>query len=64
VIKGAPLGEGDVGLREIYLALIEQAPNPKKLVLQWEMVPPKEMDPFECLERSWTFVRSLPEATR
>lgn len=64
VIQGAPLGEGDVGLREIYMALIEQAPNPKKLVMQWEMVPPKEMDPFECLERSWAFVRSLPEATR
>ena len=62
VIKGAPLGEGHVGLREIYQALIEKAPNPKGLILQWEMIPPKDMDPFECLERSWAFVRSLPEA--
>ncbi|MCW8133684.1 MAG: sugar phosphate isomerase/epimerase [Planctomycetota bacterium] len=62
VIEGAPLGEGDVGLREIYLDLIQRAPNPRGLVLQWEMVPPKTMDPFECLERSWSFVKTLPEA--
>jgi sugar phosphate isomerase/epimerase len=61
VIKGAPIGEGDVGMAEIYQALIEHAPAPDKLVMQWEMVPPKDMDAFECLERSWNFVRSLPE---
>ena len=62
VIGGAPLGEGHVGLREVYAALLQYAPNPKQLVLQWEMVPPKGMDANECLERSWKFIRSLPEA--
>lgn len=62
VIGGAPLGKGDVGLREIYMDLIRLAPNPKKLILQWEMVSPKDMDPWKCLEESWQFVKSLPEA--
>lgn len=61
VIEGAVLGEGHVGLREIYQALLDGAPDPGRLVMQWEMVPPKDMDPFECLERSWAFIRSLPE---
>lgn len=61
VIKGAPLGEGHVGLAEIHRYLLDLAPDPDKLVMHWEMVPPKDMDPFECLERSWKFVRSLPK---
>ncbi len=61
VIQGAPLGAGHVGLREIYQDLITLAPNPAKLVMEWEMIPPKDMDPFDCLEQSWQFVRSLPE---
>ena len=61
VIEGAPLGEGDVGLAQIYRDLLDNAPNPDKLVMQWEMVPPKDMDPWVCLERSWEFVRGLPK---
>lgn len=61
VIEGAPLGEGHVGLREIYDILLKHAPNPDKLVMHWEMVPPKDMSAYECLERSWKFIRSLPE---
>jgi len=63
VIKGAPLGEGHVGLREIYEILCAHAPQPEKIVMHWEMVPPKEMDGYECLKRSWAFVRSLPAVT-
>ena len=59
VIQGAPLGEGHVGLEQVYRDLLELAPDPDGLVMQWEMVPPREMDPFECLERSWRFVRRL-----
>jgi len=59
VIGGAPLGSGHVGLREVYGYLKELAPDPDNLVMLWEMVPPRDMDPFECLEQSWQFVRSL-----
>ncbi len=61
VIKGAPLGHGDVGLRAIYEDLLKLAPNPSSLVMQWEMVPPKDMNSFDCLAQSWEFVRSLPD---
>jgi sugar phosphate isomerase/epimerase len=59
-VTGAALGDGHVGLREIYDALLELNPDPDALVMEWELVPPKEMDPFEALRRSWDFVRSLP----
>ena len=58
-LDGAPLGEGDVGLAEVYRILLAQAPEPHKLIMQWEMVTPKGMSPLECLERSWTFIRAL-----
>ncbi|MBD3244356.1 MAG: TIM barrel protein, partial [Chitinivibrionales bacterium] len=60
VITGAALGEGHVGLAEMYRILLDEAPG--DLVLQWEMVPPKTMDAYECLKRSWAFIKSLPEA--
>ncbi len=60
VIEGAALGEGHVGLAEIYRILLDEAPG--DVVMQWEMVPPKSMDAYECLERSWSFIRNLPEA--
>jgi sugar phosphate isomerase/epimerase len=53
------LGEGDVGLRDAYATLIANAPHPEDLVMEIEMVPPPEMDPFEALRRSIAFVRSL-----
>ncbi len=62
VIEGAVLGEGDVGLAEVYADLMANAPRPSQLVMQFEMVPPKGMDPFECLERSKRFVASLEES--
>lgn len=60
-IDGAPLGEGHVGLRDIYMDLLRLCPAPSRLVMQWEMVPPKGMDPWECLHRSQAFVDSLPQ---
>ena len=61
VIKGAPLGEGHVGLEQVYKDLLELNPDPDRLVMQWEMIPPKDMDPYECLERSWQFIRRITE---
>jgi len=63
MLQGAPLGEGDVGLRQIYLDLLELNPAPEKLVMQWELIPPRDpkIDDMECLRRSWEFIRSLPE---
>ncbi len=60
-IEGAALGAGHVGLADIWDMLRRHAPAAEKLVMQWELVPPKDMDPFECLEASWAFIRSLPE---
>lgn len=58
-IYGASLGDGHVGLRDIFAALQEKHPAPGKIVHQWELVPPKDMDPWESLERSWAFCRAL-----
>lgn len=60
VIEGAVLGEGDVGLRAIYEVLLHFAPAPEKLVLLWELVPPKNMPTPTAIARSWEFIRSLP----
>jgi hypothetical protein len=27
--------------------------------MQWELIPPKDMDGWDCLEQSWTFIRGL-----
>jgi sugar phosphate isomerase/epimerase len=58
-IDGAPLGEGDVPLRECYALLRRDAPWPDRLVMEIEMISPADMDPRTCLERSLAFVRSL-----
>ncbi len=60
-LDGAPLGHGDVGLLEVYKILLENAPNPDKLIMHWEMVTPKGMNPLECMEISWKFIHSLEE---
>ncbi len=63
VIKGAVLGHGHVGLGEIWRDLIVRAPNPKGLVMHWELVPPEDMPTEEAVEKSWEFIHSLPEPT-
>jgi len=60
VVKGAVLGRGHVGLAEIHRILLENAPDPSRLVMLWELVPPGEMDGLEAIEESWKFIRSLP----
>lgn len=61
-IHGAALGDGHVPLRECYKLVQEYAPFPDQLVMELEMICPKEsMAPPECLERSLAFVRSLDQ---
>ena len=58
------MGEGDVGLAESYRILIGNAPDPENLVMLMEMIPPRPMDPLECLAKSLAFIRGLPEVRR
>ena len=62
-IAGSALGEGDVPLRECYDMLLSDAPEPDSLVMEIEMISPDGMAPLDCLERSLSFIRSLPEVT-
>lgn len=57
------IGDGDVPLRECYALLMEKAPQPDKLVMEIEFIPPSDVDPLESLERSLNFVRSLGNAS-
>jgi sugar phosphate isomerase/epimerase len=58
-LTGAPLGEGNVPLRECFKILKERAPDTQNMVMQIEMIKPQEMDEFECLEKSLAFVKEL-----
>lgn len=60
-LTGAALGEGHVGLREIYDDLLALNPDPYALVMQVEFIPPKGEDPHASLERSKRFLAELPE---
>lgn len=55
----AVLGEGDVPLRECYQLLLEQAPNPRNLIMEIELIPPGDRPPLQSFEQSLAFVRSL-----
>lgn len=59
-IGAAVLGEGDVGLGEAYAVLLEHAPDPENLVMELELIPPKDQDPVESLRKSLEFIHSLP----
>ncbi len=61
-IGGAVLGDGDVGLAQAHRILADHAPDPDRLVMLMEMIPPRPMDPLVCLEKSLAFVRRLQEA--
>ena len=59
-VTGAALGDGDVPLRECYEVLQAGAPNPDTLVMEVEMIAPREgMTPIEAMERSVAFIKSL-----
>jgi sugar phosphate isomerase/epimerase len=58
-VDASIIGDGDVPLRECYQILIENIPNPEKLVMEIELIPPSGIPATEILERSLAFVRSL-----
>lgn len=58
-LDGAALGDGDVGLRAIYADLLAHHPDPMRLVMQIELVPPRDGDPWEALDRTKSFLHSL-----
>lgn len=58
-VAPAVTGEGHVPLREAYRILREQAPDPDRLVMEIELIPPKGVTPTEAMRRSVDFIRSL-----
>jgi sugar phosphate isomerase/epimerase len=58
-IRGSTIGEGDVPLRECYQILKENAPDPERLVMELEFIPPRDLDPLETLDKSLAFIHSL-----
>ncbi len=58
-IRGAVPGEGDVGMREAYRILAENAPDPDNLAMIFELDPVEGMTPLEVLEKAVAFARSL-----
>jgi len=58
-IRGAVPGQGDVGLREAYRILIENAPDPDSLAMILEIDPVEGMGAAEVLGQAVEFVRSL-----
>ncbi len=61
MVEGASIGHGHVGIREILHDLWRLNPHPENLVMQWELVPPKDRDPWESLRESWEFCRQIEE---
>ena len=59
VVTGASLGDGDIGLEKIYRDLMELNPDPARLVMEFELIPDRALDPFESLERSKRFVERI-----
>lgn len=57
--KGASLGAGDVGLREIITDLLRLHPAPETIDFQWEWIPDATCSAFESIERSWAFCREF-----
>ncbi|TVR51657.1 MAG: hypothetical protein EA425_06650 [Puniceicoccaceae bacterium] len=60
VVQGASIGEGHARLREVFTTLINRHPDPEKICFQLELVPPKDLDPWESLRRSKAFLETLP----
>lgn len=58
-ITGAPIGAGDVPMRECYDILMKNSPHKNHLVMMLEMISPKDMNPMECMQQSLKFIRSL-----
>ena len=58
-LDGAPLGSGDVELKKCYDILMQKAPNPQGIIMEVELVVPKDSDPIQGMETSIDFINSL-----
>ncbi len=58
-LDGAPLGSGDVELKKCYDILMKKAPNPQGIIMEVELVVPKDSDPIQGMETSIDFINSL-----
>ncbi len=58
-LKGAVPGQGDAGLREIYGILLDEAPEPDKLVMLMEIDPVEGLTQRQALAQAVEFVNSL-----
>ena len=59
VIEGAALGEGDVGLADIFRVIRRDTPNFDKVEFIWELVPAKGDNALDAMARSWAFCRKM-----
>jgi sugar phosphate isomerase/epimerase len=59
VVKGASLGDGDIGLEQIYRDLAEARFPSKALLMEFELIPDAALHPWESLERSKRFVERI-----
>ncbi len=60
-VAPAVTGEGDVPLREAYAILKEHAPDPERLMMEIELIPPRGVSAEEAMRRSVEFIRELEE---
>lgn len=58
-IQAAVLGEGDVPLKACYDLLIAGHPDPDSLVMEFELIPPRDRDPMKSMDDSIAFVQGL-----
>lgn len=56
MVSGAALGEGHVGLEEIYADLIRLHPDPASIRMEVELIPDREIDAAASLERTKAFI--------
>lgn len=58
-LDGAALGQGDVGLKEIFDIIMKNSSNPDKILMEIELVKPKDSDTNQILDQSLAFVNTL-----
>ncbi len=60
-VRGAVVGEGDVGMEEVCDVLMRGAPNPARMPMLLEIDPVQGMDQAKALERSLEFAQGLKD---
>lgn len=60
MLENCVTGDGDVPLEQCLQVLREKAPNPDRLVMELELFPPRGSDRIQAIQRSVSFLRTLP----